>query len=58
MSSFNKVEFLRLFGYKSLEDMPELPTLKEEDGQLELEEMQENKEDIEFTEIEKDEQKD
>ena len=29
-------EFLRLFGYKSLKDMPELPPLKEDDGQLEL----------------------
>lgn len=26
-------EFLRLFGYKSLEDMPKLPTLQEDDGQ-------------------------
>lgn len=31
-------EFLRLFGYKSLNDMPELPKLKEEDGQINLEE--------------------
>lgn len=31
-------EFLRLFGYKSLTDMPELPKLKEEDGQIELNE--------------------
>ncbi|MBQ9267713.1 MAG: SMC-Scp complex subunit ScpB [Clostridia bacterium] len=29
-------EFLRLFGYSSLKDMPELPALKEDDGQLEL----------------------
>ncbi len=29
-------EFLRLFGYSSLKDMPELPALKEEDGQTEL----------------------
>ncbi len=33
-------EFLRLFGYPSLEDMPELPKLKEEDGQLTIEEME------------------
>lgn len=26
-------EFLRLFGYKSLEDMPKLPALQEDDGQ-------------------------
>lgn len=31
-------EFLRLFGYSSLEDMPELPTLKEDDGQIEISE--------------------
>lgn len=31
-------EFLRLFGYSSLADMPELPTLKEDDGQIEIEE--------------------
>lgn len=29
-------EFLRLFGYKSLKDMPDLPELKEDDGQIEL----------------------
>lgn len=34
-------EFLRLFGYKSLNDMPELPTLKEDDGQINLEEFSE-----------------
>lgn len=34
-------EFLRLFGYKSLSDMPELPILKEDDGQIELDEMNE-----------------
>ncbi|MBO5141650.1 MAG: SMC-Scp complex subunit ScpB [Clostridia bacterium] len=34
-------EFLRLFGYKSLSDMPELPKLKEDDGQIELDEMNE-----------------
>ena len=34
-------EFLRLFGYKSLSDMPELPKLKEDDGQIELDEMSE-----------------
>ena len=43
-------EFLRLFGYKSLEDMPELPKLKEDDGQIELEEMHEKKEDEERVE--------
>ena len=32
-------DFLRLFGYKSLSDMPELPKLKEDDGQIEIEEM-------------------
>lgn len=26
-------EFLRLFGYKSIEDMPELPKIQEDDGQ-------------------------
>lgn len=31
-------EFLRLFGYSSLADMPELPTLKEDDGQMEISE--------------------
>ena len=31
-------EFLRLFGYSSLADMPELPTLKEDDGQIEISE--------------------
>lgn len=34
-------EFLRLFGYKSLEDMPELPKLKEDDGQVMMEGMEE-----------------
>ena len=34
-------EFLRLFGYVSLKDMPELPPLKEDDGQLEIAEMSE-----------------
>ncbi len=29
-------EFLRLFGYESINDMPELPQLKEDDGQIEL----------------------
>lgn len=50
-------EFLRLFGYKSLADMPELPKLKEDDGQMELEgfeektEVQENIEEQASTEI-------
>lgn len=35
-------EFLRLFGYKSLADMPELPKLKEDDGQIELGEFETN----------------
>jgi segregation and condensation protein B len=30
-------EFLRLFGYSSIGEMPELPSLKEDDGQIELE---------------------
>ena len=34
-------EFLRLFGYKSLSDMPELPKLAEEDPQIMLEGMDE-----------------
>lgn len=34
-------EFLRLFGYKSLADMPELPKLKEDDGQINLEDLKE-----------------
>ncbi len=29
-------EFLRLFGYSSLSDMPDLPKLKNDDGQLEI----------------------
>ncbi len=29
-------EFLRLFGYPTLQDMPELPRLQEDDGQLSL----------------------
>ena len=41
MSFKTSEEFLRLFGYKSLKDMPELPTLKEEDPQLQLDEMNE-----------------
>lgn len=49
-------EFLRLFGYKSLADMPELPKLKEEDGQLELNEFKdepnEEKNDSQFSENE------
>lgn len=40
-------EFLRLFGYKSIEDMPELPKLKEDDGQMQLEEMNELQDDEE-----------
>ncbi len=39
MSFRTSDEFLRLFGYKSLKDMPELPELREDDGQLEIEEM-------------------
>ncbi len=35
-------EFLRLFGYKSLQDMPELPRIAEEDPQMEIAEMSEN----------------
>lgn len=35
-------EFLRLFGYKSINDMPDLPKLKEDDGQMELEEIAES----------------
>lgn len=41
-------EFLRLFGYKSLEDMPKLPTLQEDDGQtsfIEDENVEKNEED-------------
>ena len=37
-------EFLRLFGYKSLKDMPELPRIAEEDPQIEIAEMSENQE--------------
>lgn len=33
-------EFLRLFGYKNLNDMPELPKIKEEDGQVAIEGME------------------
>ncbi len=50
MSFKTSEEFLRLFGYKSLADMPELPQLKEDDGQLEIEEMSENKVENEETE--------
>lgn len=43
-------EFLRMFGYKSLGDMPDLPKLKEEDGQINLEDLENeeiiNKEDV------------
>ena len=41
MSFKTSDEFLRLFGYKSLQDMPELPELKEDDGQIQIEEMNE-----------------
>ena len=34
-------EFLRLFGYKSLNDMPELPRVVEEDGQIQIDELAE-----------------
>lgn len=34
-------EFLKMFGYKSLKDLPDLPKLKEELEQLEMEEVQE-----------------
>lgn len=37
-------EFLRLFGYTSLADMPELPKLKEEDGQINLEDLESKEE--------------
>ena len=40
-------EFLRLFGYKSLQDMPELPRIAEEDPQLEIAQMSENVENTE-----------
>ncbi len=33
-------EFLRLFGYVSLEDMPELPKLVEDDGQIGIEDLE------------------
>ena len=39
MSFKTSDEFLRLFGYKSLQDMPELPELREDDGQIQIEEM-------------------
>ena len=42
MSFKTSDEFLRLFGYKSLSDMPELPRLQEEDGQMQIEEMNED----------------
>ncbi len=41
MSFKTSEDFLRLFGYKSLKDMPELPQLKEDDGQLEIDGMSE-----------------
>ena len=44
MSFKTSDEFLRLFGYKSLKDMPELPKIVEEDPQLEIAEMSENTE--------------
>ena len=37
MSFKTSDEFLRLFGYKSLAEMPELPRIIEEDMQTELE---------------------
>ncbi len=36
MSFKTSDEFLRLFGYKSLEEMPELPRAVEENPQLEM----------------------
>ena len=43
-------EFLRLFGYKSLQDMPELPRIAEEDPQIQIEGMsEENAENAEET---------
>ena len=53
MSFRTSEEFLRLFGYKSLQDMPELPQLKEDDGQLEIEEMAESKPDENESTLEK-----
>ena len=47
MSFKTSEEFLRLFGYKSLKDMPELPQLKEDDGQIEIEEMSQEAENSE-----------
>ena len=49
-------EFLRLFGYSSLDDMPELPALKEDDGQMELS-LDEEKEEIDMSELENEESK-
>lgn len=49
-------EFLRLFGYSSLADMPELPALKEDDGQMELS-LDEEKEEIDMPELENEESK-
>ncbi|MBR6253366.1 MAG: SMC-Scp complex subunit ScpB [Clostridia bacterium] len=44
MSFKTSDEFLRLFGYKSLQDMPELPRIAEEDPQIQIEGMDEEKE--------------
>ncbi len=40
MSFKTSDEFLRLFGYSSLEDMPELPKLIEDDPQINIEDLQ------------------
>lgn len=37
-------EFLKMFGYTSLNDLPELPSLKEEDNQISVDELEENDE--------------
>lgn len=43
-------EFLRLFGYSSLKDMPELPKIVEDDPQIAIQEMSVNPENTEDTE--------
>jgi segregation and condensation protein B len=48
-------EFLRLFGYVSLKDMPELPPLVEDDGQIEIDDLPKKEEDDELSKLKNDE---
>ncbi len=46
-------DFLRMFGYSSLKDLPELPKLKVESDQITIEDMEEENEPISDEEIDK-----